>query len=188
MYDVPAVYDLLHRQGLTPQKLMRRAYERDDQKIAEWKTKPTPRSKKILKKKVPRSFGLMKLLPFRWYFIKNVGFKAQTPAVKTSGRRQGINAISVLSNTGEFWYRVYIELFIDDVFIDCLKDLISRQKRLIYIITDGNQGHNSKKVRDIIARLAGRLSILPCHLMPTIPIRWTGVELYPATPNGMNAT
>jgi len=56
-----AVGDLLHRQGLTPQKPMRRAYERDDKAITEWKEKNTQKLKKRLKNRVQRYFGLMKL-------------------------------------------------------------------------------------------------------------------------------
>ena len=41
-----AVGELLHRVGLTPQKPMRRAYERDDAEIEKWKEDTYPEIKK----------------------------------------------------------------------------------------------------------------------------------------------
>jgi len=158
--EVTAVGDLLHRQGLTPQKPMRRAYERDDQQIAVWKDKTYPAIKKAAKKEGAEIFWLDEAsIRSDDPLLRTWGLKGQTPTVRTSGQRQGINAISALSNTGGFWYRVYTERFNADVFIDCLKDLIKNRKRPIYIITDGHPVHKSKKVREFIASLAGRLSI-----------------------------
>ena len=88
----------------------------------------------------------------------NAGYSVAI-TVKTSGQRQGVNAISALSNTGGFWYRVYTERFNADVFIDCLKDLLKNRRRPVCIITDGHPVHKSKKVRDFVTGLAGRLSI-----------------------------
>jgi len=49
-----AVGDLLHRQGLTPQKPMRKAYEKDDEPIIDWKNTPTRLSKKQRKNTAQR--------------------------------------------------------------------------------------------------------------------------------------
>lgn len=46
--------------------------------------------------------------------------------MQTGGQRQGINAISVLSNNGGFWYHVFTERFNGDKFVECLKDLGGR--------------------------------------------------------------
>ena len=77
------------------------------------------------------------------------GLKGQTPIVKTSGQRQSINAISAITNRGEFWYHVYSGRFITDKFIDCLKALMKYRKRPIYIITDGHPVHKAKKFTSI---------------------------------------
>lgn len=97
--------------------------------------------------------------------LRTCGLKGQTPAVKSSGQRQGTNAISALSNTGGFWYRAYTERFNADLFIDCLKDLLKNRRRPVYIITDGHPVHKSKKVRDFVTRLAVQLSFLYCRLI-----------------------
>jgi len=149
-----AVGDLLHRLGLSPQKPMRRAYERDDAEIQKWKQETYPEIKKSAKKQGAEIFWLDDDPLMRTW-----GLKGQTPIVKTSGQRQGINAISALSNSGGIWYRVYIERFNADVCIECLKDLISNRKNPIYVITDGHPVHKRKKVKEFVASLKGRLSI-----------------------------
>ncbi|MEE8057210.1 MAG: IS630 family transposase [Pseudomonadales bacterium] len=151
---------LLHRQGLTPQKPMRRAYERDDEQITEWKEKTYPEIKKNAKKQGAEIFWLDETsIRSDDPLLRTWGLKGQTPTVETSGQRQGVSAISALSNTGGFWYQVYTERFNADVFIDCLKDLIKNRRKPIFIITDGHPVHKSKKVREFVASLEGRLSI-----------------------------
>lgn len=57
---VTTVGELLHRVGLTPQKLMRRAYERNDEEITAWKKNVYPDIKKSAKNRGQRYSGLMK--------------------------------------------------------------------------------------------------------------------------------
>jgi transposase len=144
-----AVGDLLHRQGLSPQKPMRRAYERDDEAIKEWKEQPYPVIKKEAKKQGAEIFWLDEAsIRSDDPLLRTWGLKGQTPTVKTSGQRQGINAISAVSNKGGFWYQVYTHRFNADVFIECLKDLIGNRRKPIYIITDGHPVHKSKIAQD----------------------------------------
>lgn len=155
-----AVGELLHRVGLTPQKPMRRAYERDDAEIEKWKEKTYPEIKKSAKKQGAEIFWLDEAsIRSDDPLMRTWGLKGQTPTVRTSGQRQGINAISALSNSGGFWYRVYTERFNADVFIECLKDLLGNRRKPVFIIMDGHPVHKSKKVREFVENLKGRLSI-----------------------------
>jgi len=155
-----AVGDLLHRVGLTPQKPMRRAYERDDEEIEKWKAETYPEIKKSAKKQGAEIFWLDEAsIRSDDPLMRTWGLKGQTPTVKTSGQRQGVSAISALSNSGGFWYQVYTERLNADVFIESLKDLMKNRKKPIYIITDGHPVHKSKKVREFVASLKGRLRI-----------------------------
>lgn len=155
-----AVGDLLHRVGLTPQKPVRRAYERNDADIQDWKKNTYPKIKKSAKKHGAEIFWLDEAsIRSDDPLMRTWGLKGQTPTVRTSGQRQGINAISAISNSGGFWYQVYTERFNADVFIECLKDLIKNRKKPIFIIMDGHPVHKSKKVREFVKSLNGRLSI-----------------------------
>ena len=157
---VTAVGNLLHRVGLTPQKPLRRAYERDDEAIQEWKDKTYPDIKKNAKKQGAEVFWLDEAsIRSDDPLMRTWGLKGQTPTVKTSGQRQGIHAISALSNSGGFWYHVFSERFNAEVFIECLKDLIKNRKKLVYIITDGHPVHKSKAVAKFLKNNEHRLKL-----------------------------
>ena len=97
--SVNSVGRLLHRQGLTPQKPLRRAYERDEAAVTQWKENEYPKIQKEAKKQGAEIFWLDEAairsddpLQRTW------GLKGETPIVQTSGQRQSVNAISALSN------------------------------------------------------------------------------------------
>ena len=158
--SVNSVGRLLHRQHITPQKPLRRAYERDEKAVTDWIEEQYPSIRKAAKKENAVIFwldeaGLRSDDPLQ----RTWGLKGQTPVVKTSGQRQSINAISALTNKGEFWYHVYSGRFNADKFIDCLESLMKYRKRPVYIITDGHPVHKAKKVKQYVDDLNGKLSI-----------------------------
>lgn len=162
--SVTAVGNLLHRLGLTPQKPLRRAYERDESAVQEWVDNVYPEIKKSAKKQGAEIYWLDEAairsddpLQRTW------GLKGVTPVVHTSGQRQAINAISALSNKGAFWYHVYTGRFNADKFIECLKDFMKYRRDRVFIITDGHPVHKSNKVKNFIASLDGKLSL---YLLP----------------------
>jgi transposase len=123
--SLPSVGTLLRRLGLTPQRPVRRAYERDDKAIQTWKDDDYPEIKKEAKRRNAEIFWLDEAaIRSDDPLLRTWGLKGQTPEVKTSGQRQKVNAISAISNSGGFWYRLYTGSFNADVFIECLKDLI----------------------------------------------------------------
>lgn len=152
---------LLHRQGLTPQKPLRRAYERDEKAVDEWVNEVYPRVKKYAKDKSAEIFWLDEAsirsddpLQRTW------GERGQTPVVKTSGQRQSINAISALSNKGGFWYHVYDGKFNADKCVECFKRFLKGRTKPVILIVDGHPVHKSKKVIAYIDSLEGRLEIV----------------------------
>lgn len=158
--SVTAVGKLLKRLGLTPQKPLRRAYERDEKAVEEWKRVIYPRIKKAAKKRGAEIFWLDEAsvrsddpLQRTW------GLKGHTPVVQTSGQRQSINAISALSNTGAFWYHVYTGKFNAEKCIECLKNFMKYKRKPVFIIMDGHPVHKSKKVNKFVESLEGSLHI-----------------------------
>ena len=152
---------LLRRLGLTPQKPLRRAYERDEKAVTEWVDKVYPRVQKYAKKTGAEIFWLDEAsirsddpLQRTW------GEKGRTPVVKTSGQRQSINAISALSNKGGFWYHVYNGKFTADKCVACFQRFLKNRKSPVILIVDGHPVHKSKMVMDYIESLDGRLEIV----------------------------
>ncbi len=152
---------ILRRLGLTPQKPLRRAYERDEKAIQEWVDDVYPKVKKYAKTKGAEIYWLDEAtirsddpLQRTW------GEKGRTPVVKTSGQRQAINAISALSNKGGFWYHVFDGKFNATKCIECFKHFLKGRNTPIILIVDGHPVHKSKKVQEYIDSLDGRIEIV----------------------------
>ena len=158
--SLSAVGNLLKRQGLTPQRPVRRAYERDDEEVQKWIKGTYPAIKKQAKKQGAEIYWLDEAsIRSDDPLMRTWGLKGQTPVVQTSGKRQGISALSALSNTGGFWYHVYSGKFNADVFIECLKEFMKGRQKPVFIIMDGHPVHKSKKVNSYIASTKGKLKI-----------------------------
>ena len=107
---VTAAGRLLAELDITPQKLLRRAYERDPAAIAHWQTTVFPRLRARAQRVGATIFFLDEagvrsdqVLGRTW------GLRGQTPEVPTSGRRQSVNAVSAVNAQGAFWYEIYTE-------------------------------------------------------------------------------
>ena len=151
---------LLRRLGLTSQKPLRRAYERDEKAVKKWVAKVYPKVKEYAKKTGAEIFWLDEASirsddPRQ----RTWGERGKTPVVKTSGQRQAINAISALSNKGGFWYHVFTGEFTADKCVECFKRFMKNRKRVICIL-DGHPVHKSKKVMNYIESLEGKLEIV----------------------------
>ena len=137
---------------------------RDDEAIKKWKEETYPEIRKTAKKQGSDILWLDEAtIRSDDTLHRTWGLKGKTPVVPTSGQRQGINAISAVSNTGGFWYHIFTERFTADVFIECLEDLLGSRRKPVTLITDGHPVHKSKKVKAFIEKNKARLSL---HVLP----------------------
>jgi len=160
-----AVGRLLAKLEITPQKPLRRAYERDPERIRHWLEEDYPK----LRRRAKRSGAKI-------YFLDEAGFhsdpvlgrtyglKGQTPVVQTSGQRQSINAISAVNAKGAFWYNVYAGKFNGGRFIEFLQDFMKGRRERVFLVLDGHPAHKAKKVDAYVQSLDGKLEL---HPLPT---------------------
>jgi transposase len=161
---LPSIGRLLTSLDITPQKPLRRAYERDEKEIEKWKQEKYPELRKRAKQRGADIFfldevGVRSDSPLG----RSYGLKGKTPVVKTSGQRQKINAISAVNAKGAFWYKVYSGMFTAALFIVMLKDLIKGRKKPIMLIVDGLPVHKAKSVAKYVQSTRGRLEL---HFLP----------------------
>ena len=160
-----AVGRLLHSLDITPQKPLRRAYERDPAAIEKWKSEVYPRLRARAKRRGAEIFFLDEagvrsdqVLGRTW------GEKGKTPEVRTSGQRQSINAISAVNARGAFWYEVYSGRFnatrLKDEF---LKSFMRGRKRPVFLVVDGHPSHRAKLISAYVKQMKGRLEL---HFLP----------------------
>ena len=159
-----AVGRLLHQMGITPQKPLRRAYERDPLAIEKWKREGYPALRARARRRKAEIFFLDEagvrsdqVLGRTW------GERGQTPEVRTSGQRQSINAISAVNARGAFWYEVYSGRFNSTLFKEFLHDFMHRRKDPVFLVVDGHPSHRAKMIAAYIQQLKGRLEL---HFLP----------------------
>ncbi|HAZ08597.1 MAG TPA: IS630 family transposase [Elusimicrobia bacterium] len=160
-----AVGRLLHQLNITPQKPLRRAYERDPIEIKKWQSEEYPRLQARAKRRRAEIFFMDEagvrsdqVLGRTW------GEKGKTPEVRTSGQRQSINTISAVNARGAFWYEVYSGRFNATRFRDeFLKSFMRGRKRPVFLVVDGHPSHRAKMIAAYVKERKGRLEL---HFLP----------------------
>jgi transposase len=162
--SITAVGKLLARLGLTPQKPLKRAYERDPIAIEAWKSQVFPRLAKRAKR-----------LGADIYFWDESGFRAdavqgqtwgvrgETPVISLPGKRQSISAASAINMRGAFWFATYEGGMNAELFIGMLKVLMRGRRRPLYLVLDSLPAHKAKSVLDYVKSTAGKLEF---HFLP----------------------
>jgi transposase len=161
---LPSIGRLLASLEITPQKPLRRAYERDEAAVQKWKEQEYPELRKRAKRRGAEIFfldeaGVRSDSPLG----RTYGVKGHTPVVKTSGQRQKVNAISAVNAKGAFWYKVYGGLLNAALFILLLRDLIKGRKKPLFLVLDGLPAHKAKSVAKYVQSTKGRLEL---HFLP----------------------
>ncbi len=159
-----AVGRLLAELEITPQKPLRRAYERDPKAIKRWIETDYPRLQARAKRRNARIFFLDEagvrsdpVLGRSW------APRGETPQVSTSGQRQSINAISAVNGRGAFWFKVFSGRFNKERFLKFLKAFMRHRTYPVFLILDGHPSHRARVVAQYVQSLKGRLEL---HFLP----------------------
>src|SRR6266568_2992562 len=156
-----AVGRLLASLDITPQKPLRRAYERDPVAVELWQKETYPKLRKRAKKLGAKIFfldeaGFQSDPPLG----RTYGLKGQTPVVRTSGQRQSINVISAVNARGEFWAATYTGMLNAEAFVVFLKNFLKGRAGKIFLVIDGHPAHKAKVVQRYLETLGGRLELV----------------------------
>src|SRR6266566_8550361 len=160
-----AVGRLLASLDITPQKPLRRAYERDPQAVEFWIQKTYPALRRRAKRLRAKIFfldeaGFQSDPPLG----RTYGLKGKTPVVTTSGQRQSINVISAVNARGEFWAATYDSKLNAESFVLFLRNFMKGRKATVFLIVDGHPSHTAKLVQRHVESLGGRLEL---HRLPS---------------------
>jgi transposase len=159
-----AVGALLARVGLTPQKPLQRAYQRDPEAIEKWRRETFP----AIAKQAKAAGGEV-------YFWDESGFRAdsvhgktwgkkgQTPVVERPGQRQSIGAASAVNARGGFWYCTYEGGLNASLFVSLLRKMMRRRTAPVHLVVDGLPAHKTKLAKDYVASTNGMLTL---HFLP----------------------
>lgn len=161
---VTAVGRLLARLEITPQKPLRRAYERDPVAIARWQREEYPALQARAKRRGAAIFFLDEAgIRSDSTLGRTWGAKGHTPEVQTSGQRQGVNAISAVNALGAFWYEVYTGRLNAQRFIEFLRRFLRYRRRSVFLVVDKHPAHRAHAVARFVQEQLGRLEL---HFLP----------------------
>lgn len=159
-----SVGKLLASLNITPQKPLRRAYERDPKAVQLWLDETYPQLKKRAKRLGAKIFfldeaGFQSDPPLG----QTYGLKGKTPVVQTSGQRQSINVISAVNARGEFWAATYEGKLNAESFVLFLENFMKGRQGKVFLIVDGHPSHTAKVVQRYLDSLGHRLEL---HRLP----------------------
>ena len=155
---------VLARQGLTPQKPLQRAYQRDPDAIARCQRETYPAIARHAKRtKAEVSFWDESGFRADAVHGKTWGARAHTPVVQVPGQRQGISAASAISANGAFWFATYAGALTGPLFMDLLRRMMRGRRKPLHLILDGLPAHKALAVKEYVAGLDGKLTL---HYLP----------------------
>jgi len=150
----------LARWGFTPQKPVRRAYERDDAAVARWLKEEYPAIRAAAKKeKALIYWGDEMGVRSDHQAGRSYAPSGKTPAIPGTGQRFGCNVISAITNRGHLEFMVFKKGFASAVFLRFLRRLLKQAQRKVYIIVDRHPVHRSKKVQAWLAAHASQIRL-----------------------------
>ena len=146
--------------GLTPQKPLRRAYERDPVAVRRWLDREYPAIEKQAKaEKAEIHWGDQMGLRADHQTGTSYGRRGQTPVIPGTGQRFRCNMMSTITNRGELSFMVFKENFNGAVFIKFVRRLLRLRRRKVLLIVDRHPAHRSAEVKRWLARHADRLEL-----------------------------
>ena len=155
-----SVCRVLHQLGLSPQRPLWRAYQRDPEAVERWLSEEFPAIREAARKAGAEV-----------WFGDEAGIKSdshsgttwapvgRTPVVDTTGARFGLNVISAINSKGALRFMCMKGNFNAGVFIEFLGRLMKSAGRPVYLVVDGHASHKAKKVMDFVAAQNGRIKL-----------------------------
>jgi transposase len=175
-----AVNRLLHRIGLTPQRPIRRAVERNDAPVKDWINKKFLEIKRLAKEKGAKIYFLDEAgIRTDYHAGTTWSLKGLTPIIPATGGRYRINMITAITNEGEMYFQICSESLNGNTFIEYLKNFVKDSHDPIFIIMDGHPVHRSKKVEEYVKNTDGlEIFFLPAYspILNPVELLWNNVK------------
>lgn len=169
--SVASVGRLLAQLGITAQKPLHRAIERDEALVQKWLKTEYPKIKKMAQKQGAEIyFGDAAHIRSDHHAGRTWGKKGQTPIVQATGARHGMSLISAITSKGKMRFMIKEKGGVNaSVFIEFLKRLLIGATKPVFLIVDRGPAHIAKKTKAFVETLKGKLRLF--YLPPYSPDR-----------------
>jgi transposase len=159
-----AVGKLLAKLGLTPQKPLQRAYQRDPEAIEKWQRERYPAiAQEAQQEKADVFFWDESGFRADAVHGKTWGVRGKTPVVERPGQRQSISAASAVNAKGGFWFCTYAGALKAELFVVLLRKMMRHRKRPVHLVLDSLPAHKKACVREYVESTKGKLTL---HFLP----------------------
>lgn len=147
--------------GMSPQKPVRRAYERNDAAIERWLSEEYPAIAREAKREQAAIYWGDEM-GLRSDHSAGTSFApvGQTPLVRATGQRFGCSMISAITNRGALAFMVFHGRFEARRFVGFMQRLLQQTDRKVYLIVDGHPVHRSGAATRFVAANATRLRLI----------------------------
>lgn len=137
---------LLRRWGLTSQRPVRRAYERNPEAVLLWLTEEYPKIQAASRREKAVILWEDEMgLRSDAAVARTYGLKGKTPVVPSAGRRFKCNMIAGISNRGKLFFMLFTCTFRAPLFLTFLRRLLKQQQRKIFLIADAHPVHRARQ-------------------------------------------
>jgi transposase len=165
---------LLAQLGITPQKPLHRAIERDEALVQQWLKAEYPKIKKMAKAEgADIYFGDAAHIRSDHHAGRTWGKKGETPIVMATGSRHGMSLISAITSKGHIRFMIKESGGVNaDAFIEFLKRPLIGAKRSIFLIVDRGPAHRAKKTKAFVESSAESYGCSSCRRT-----RWIAIQM-----------
>ena len=162
---------LLAQLGISCQKPLHRAMERDEALVQKWLKSEYPKIKKVAQSLgADIYFGDAAHMRSDHHAGRTWGQKGKTPIVEATGARHGLSLISAITSKGHMRFMIKDKGSVNaGVFIEFLKRLLVGATRPIFLIVDRGPAHIAKKTKAFVETLGEKLKLF--YLPPYSPDR-----------------
>jgi transposase len=169
--SVVSVGRLLAQLGITCQKPLHHALERNEALVQQWLKQEYPKIRALAQReKADIYFGDAAHMRSDHHAGRTWGKKGDTPVVSSTGARYRMSLISAITSRGHMRFMIKEKGGVNaEVFIEFLRRLMIGSKNKIFLIVDRGPAHVAKKTRAFVASLGGQLRLF--YLPPYSPDR-----------------
>jgi transposase len=162
---------LLAQLGITCQRPLHRALERDEALVQQWLKQEYPKIRALARReKADIYFGDAAHMRSDHHAGRSWGKRGETPVVLSTGARYRMSLISAVSSRGHMRFMIKEKGGVNaDVFIEFIRRLLIGCENKIFLIVDRGPAHIAKKTKEFVAGLEGRLRLF--YLPPYSPDR-----------------
>jgi transposase len=149
--DLPirTVGDYLKRWGFTPQKPVKRAYEQDPKKIAQWLETTYPGiAARAKQEKADIHWGDETGIQSDAYNAKGYAHRGKAPVIRLNAKKNRISMISAITNHGKVRFMLYRKTMTGKILIQFMARLVKDAARKVFLILDNLRVHHGKKVSE----------------------------------------